>query len=123
MSEIEKETNDDIKNWYVYDSYQVAIDVYRHHTDAGYVYNPHISHVLEVDEDSNPSNPTKVISIVTDLWEPDLIESIKLTANSLDILFDSICDEVNVYDEEIEVLEVYSLNELMKKSVIISLKA
>ena len=120
MSELVGENIDDIKNWYVYDSYQVAIDVYRHHTDAGYVYNPHISHVLEVDKDSNP---TKVISIVTDLWEPDLIESIKLTANSLDVLFDSICDEVNVYDEEIEVLEVYSLNELMKKSVIISLKA
>jgi hypothetical protein len=41
-----EEVNDDIKNWYVYESFQVAIDVYQHTTEAGYVYNIHISHIL-----------------------------------------------------------------------------
>jgi hypothetical protein len=121
MSEIAEEKNDDIKNWYVYESYQVAIALYRQSTETGFVYNVHLSHVLELDEDEHPD---KVISIITDKYGDNVIDLIKETTSSIAPLFDAIGDEVIVWDDCDEILETYSLNEMFKeKSVIISLKA
>ena len=116
-----EEVNDDIKNWYVYESFQVAIDAYQHTTEAGYVYNIHISHILELDEDEQPY---KVITIMTDSYGDDAVELIKNTVKGLAPLFEAIGDDVIVWDEYGEVITTYSLNELFKeKSVIISMQA
>lgn len=116
-----EEVNDDIKNWHVYESYQVAIDAYRYPTDSGYVYNIHLSHILELDENEEPY---KVISIITDSFGDNVEDLIKEAAKNIAPLFETIGDDVTVWDELGEIVTTYSLNELFKeKSVIISIKA
>ena len=110
---------DMIENWSMQVSHRVGISVYRTTLEYGEIYNPHITFILDVDEDETP---TKAITIATDIFEDNAISSIKIVLESVSTIFESIADAVPLWDEDGDEIETFSLNEIMAKKSKIRVK-
>lgn len=106
----EIQNNDAIPNWSVHYSRRVMVSAHQVQLDDEIIYGTNLAFILEFDD---TGCPVQAIRIVTDIYERDIIEAIKLTASSLSWLFETINDAVMVIDLDGNELEPLSLETIM----------
>lgn len=84
-----------IPNWSMFDANCVIIDLFKHQTDEGVIYNPHLSFHLN---DSEEMSEQQVVSITTDIFEDNIDDALSAAVDSVSTLFDHVADVVTIYD-------------------------
>lgn len=108
-----------IKNWNVFSTYWVSVEVYKIEKDGKDIYNPTITFSLDdfTIEKMPDVEAQKVLSISSDRFFTDGKIAAMFMVQHIKDIFYKLSSKVFVYDQNHNLLEEYDINEFIEEEV------